>query len=324
MPDPAPDTAHPHAPRGDPSPSAAVMPEARIVPARRWFTWAWLAPLAALALAAVLLMQASRERGTLVTIRFQDGAGIRPGDALQHRGVQCGLVRDVDLAPDLTAVLVRVEIDPAAAALAREGSRFWIVKPEVSMTRVRGLETLLGPRYLACLPGAGAPATEFDGLVSAPTTESGATDGLVVIVEAAGRGTIGPDSPVLYRGLRVGAVRGMELSPDGRRVEITAVIDAPFARFVRVNSRFWDSGGLGFDFGLMSGLSFQTGTLETLVAGAIAFATPTRFGEPAPSGQRFPMADKADSEWLQWAPSIPQSQTGTAGATGHASGAKPD
>ena len=37
--------------------------------------------------------------------------------------------------------------------LACEGSRFWIVRPQVSLSRVAGLETVVGARYIGALPG---------------------------------------------------------------------------------------------------------------------------------------------------------------------------
>jgi paraquat-inducible protein B len=289
------------------TPQAGDLPAARIAPARRWFSWAWLAPLAALAVAAALLVQASRERGTVITVRFSEGAGVKPGDALQYRGVQCGQVRGVELAPNLAAVLVRVELDKGSEGLAREGSRFWIVKPEVSVTRVRGLETLLGPRYLECEPGSGPPALVFEGLGEAPARERAAGGGLMVIVEAGRRGSVSLDSPVVYRGVRVGSVEGFELAPDGTRVEIAVRIEPRFARLVRSNTKFWDAGGIGLDIGLMSGFTLQTGSLETVLAGGIAFATPTKYGEAVESGHRFALDDRVDSEWLKWEPVLPES-----------------
>jgi paraquat-inducible protein B len=51
----------------------------------------------------------------------------------------------------------------------------------------------------------------------------------------------------------------------------------------------------------------RTESLETLVAGGIAFATPDgeRMGSAARPQQTFPLFDKFEDEWLTWAPKIP-------------------
>ncbi|MNU07745.1 hypothetical protein D3C72_2534830 [compost metagenome] len=50
----------------------------------------------------------------------------------------------------------------------------------------------------------------------------------------------------------------------------------------------------------------RTESLETLIEGGIAFATPDgeKMGNPARPQQTFALFDKAEDEWLQWAPKI--------------------
>jgi len=51
----------------------------------------------------------------------------------------------------------------------------------------------------------------------------------------------------------------------------------------------------------------RTESLETLIEGGIAFATPDgdKMGNAALPQQTFALFDKAEDEWLQWAPKIP-------------------
>jgi paraquat-inducible protein B len=263
----------------------------------------WLIPLITLIAAGALGWQALAQRGPLIQVEFASGEGIAPGDPVSFRGVRIGEVRSVTLSSDLARVVVEARLRKDAAGMAVEGSTFWIVRPEISASRVTGLDTLLGPRYLECRPGAGARATRFAGLARPPgsATEQGA---LEVIVEAAERGSLVVDSPVTYRGIKVGAVRSLALAADARNVEVTLLVDENFRNLVRSNSRFWSAGGIGVDWGLSRGLSFKAESLETLMAGAIAFATPTKPGDAVQNGQRFSLATEPKSEWLEWSPAI--------------------
>jgi paraquat-inducible protein B len=113
--------------------------------------------------------------------------------------------------------------------------------------------------------------------------------------------------PVTYREVTVGKVTGYELGQTADRVLIHILIEPKYAPLVRSGSRFWNTSGFGLDFGLFKGATVRTESLETLVAGGIAFATPDgeRMGNAARPQQTFPLFDKFEEEWLTWAPKIP-------------------
>jgi paraquat-inducible protein B len=268
----------------------------------------WIVPLIAVAAAMALGWQAWGQRGPVVWVEFERGEGIAAGDPVNFRGVRVGGVKSVTLSGDLKRVVVEARLRKDAAGLAVEGSQFWIVRPEISAARVAGLDAILGPRYLECEPGAGKRATRFAGLDQPPGKNAPGDGALTVIVEAAERGSLVADSPVVYRGIKVGAVRDLGLAPDARSVEVTLAIDPAYRNLVRSNSRFWNAGGIGVDWGLWRGLSVKAGSLETVVAGGIAFATPTKPGDPVKDGTRFPLADQPKSDWLEWSPAMELSE----------------
>lgn len=263
----------------------------------------WLIPLVALGAVLVLGWQTFSQRGPLIRVEFERGEGISPGDPVSYRGVRIGDVRAVGLSKDLSKVVVEARLREDAAGVAVEGSTFWIVRPEISASRVAGLETLLGPRYLECRPGAGKRQTRFAGLARPPLTDSAQRE-LEVIVEASDRGSLAVDSPVTYRGVKVGAVRACSLAADARNVELILAIEEPYSRLVRSNSKFWVVGGIGVDWGLMRGLSVKADSLETFMGGGVAFATPNKPGDEVLSGQRFSLAHEPKTDWLEWAPAI--------------------
>lgn len=286
------------------------LPVAVIARKTNW-SWAWLLPILALGLAGVFAYQAWTQRGPRIIVEFPQGEGIGTGDPVSYRGVRVGDVESVTLSADLKKVEVAARLNRDARGLAAEGSRFWIVRPEISAGRVSGLDTILGPRYLEGEPGDGPPRTRFVGLERPPAGAAGG-GALDVVVEAPQRGSLSVGSPVLYRGVRVGSVRELTLSPDARNVELLLWIDPAYRHLVRANSRFWNAGGIGVDWGLIRGLSVKAGSLESLVAGGIAFATPTRAGDPVSPGFRFQLASEPKEEWLEWSPSLPADSAGGA------------
>lgn len=278
-------------------------PAAPIVVTRpRQVSLAWIVPVLALAAACVLGYQAWQERGLPVYITFEDAGGLRAGDALVYRGIPVGEIRDVRLSRDLGRVVIEARLRPEAEDLARDGTRFWVARPEVSLAGVSGLDTLLGPTYLNVLPSStpGDVTTRFEGDNRAPLDQ--VASGLHVVLRLARRGTVSTGSPILYRDVPVGQVDGVRLAGDARFVEVDATIREEFGHLVRQKTRFFKASGIGVDFGWFQGLSVRAESLETLVSGAIAFATPEKPGEPASDGALFDVADQPESDWLKWSP----------------------
>lgn len=290
----------------DPQEHTETPPAARIVPTRRW-SWTWLIPLAVLAVLITLGVQASRERPIRLTVRFAEGSGLRPGDPVSCRSVQVGEVSDVRLAADAKSVIVGVDLARSAATLAVEGSRFWVVRPEVSLRGVSGLDALLGPRSIAVEPGPlDAPrVSTFTGLDTAPPLPNPADGSLVLTLRAARRGSLGPGALVTYRDVRVGQVLHYALSDDSTAVKLTIAIEPGYAALIRENTRFFNTSGITADWGIFSGLDVHTDSLESVVAGGIGLATPNKPGARVGAAHTFDLEPVADEDWLKWEPEIP-------------------
>lgn len=281
------------------------IPDATIVKSPVAWSWAWLIPAAALVVIVTMTVQSFSRRGPVIYISFADAQGLTTESAVRHRGLQVGTVESMTLGNSMTSVVARVRLEPEAAALAVEGSRFWIVRPEISLRRVSGLDTLLGPQYIAVSPGAGRRKQHvFDGLERGPSFVPDEDGMLRVIVLAERRGSITPGTPVTYRDIKVGAVRAVTLTADATRVEITLGIEDRYAPLVRENTRFWNASGFSADFGL-GGLSLRADSLEAVITGAVGFATPNKPGEPVEDGHRFELAGEPNRDWLRWDPEIP-------------------
>ncbi|MDA1055640.1 MAG: MlaD family protein [Planctomycetota bacterium] len=246
-----------------------------------------------------------------IEIHFRDGHGLQIGDELKHRGIVVGEISNVDLNDELSGVMVKVRLVDSAESLARAGSQFWIERPDVSLTGIRGLETIVGGRYLAVSPGPGDAEllTSFDGLETAPTTTERSEGGLEIMLEGLHRRGVRPGAPVLYRGHKVGQVISLGLAPDASRIEARAYIEPAFTRLIRDNTVFWSTSGVKANFSISGGFEVSAETLETIAAGGVSLATPDAPGKPVSAGHRFTVRSKRDEDfdedaWTSWQPHI--------------------
>ena len=240
-----------------------------------------------------------------IEIRFRRGYGLAVGGPLKHRGIVVGEVTAVDLKDDLSGVTVRVRLVETAQRLARAGSQFWVERPDVSLTGVRGLETLVGGHYLAVEPGPvdAPPLAVFDGFEDVPSISEQAAGGLEIVLGSPRRRGVEAGAPVSFRGLQVGHVIAVSLSPDATKVEARAYIKPGYKQLVRDNSKFWSTSGIDFNIGL-TGVKLNADTLKTIAAGGVAFATPDEPGRLVKSGHAFTLSKAADSKWLAYSPRL--------------------
>ena len=240
-----------------------------------------------------------------ITVRFRQGHGLMVGAPVRFRGLSVGEVVDVELGDAIDHVLVHAELDRNAQRLAQAGSQFWIERPEVSVSKVRGLDTLVGGAHLAVMPSIqkGAEQFAFEGLDVAPA-EDQTNAGIEVVLESPERFGLKAGSPVLHRGVTIGKIIRVGLATDGSSVESRAFIYAAYQDLVRTNSRFWSNSGVGVEIGLLSGVQLDAESLETIAAGGAAMATPNSPGHRIATGHRFGLAEQAEDEWLEWRPQI--------------------
>ena len=282
------------------------LPRAKIKKQSR-FSLIWIVPVLAAAAAAWLVFISVRQMGPVITITFVDGSGLQANQTiLKYHGVRVGEVISVELAKDLKQVIVHARLQRSAAALASEGSQFWIVRPEVSTGGLHGLETIVSGPYIEIKPAespGGKVLKRFTGVETAPPNE-GRNGKYEVILASSEINTLSVGSSVYYRGIEVGAVSYFALSQDSRVVNIHLLIQTNFAPLIRADTKFWNAGGISVRLKLL-GINVSAENFKSLIIGGIAFATPTDPGPPAPSGTLFELYTKVDPAWQNWSPVIP-------------------
>jgi paraquat-inducible protein B len=125
--------------------------------------------------------------------------------------------------------------------------------------------------------------------------------GLRVVVEAAHLGGVTVGDPVSYREMTVGAVISQELVTDSRKLRLHLNVQERYASLVRTNTVFWNASGLSADLGL-TGLHIHAESMQALLSGGVAFATPDPPGNLAKAGSVFKLHKEVKDKWLKWDP----------------------
>jgi paraquat-inducible protein B len=231
----------------------------------------WLVPLVALLIGGWLAIKALTEKGPTITISFADANGLEAGKTkIKYKEVDIGQVASIHFSEDASHVIVTADIVKEAEGFLAETTRFWVVRARVTGSEVSGLATLFSGAYIAVDPGKeGEPARHFEGLETPPVVTTD-LPGRHFHLAAQKLGSIEYGSPVYYRQIKVGEVEGVSLDETGDMVMVQVFVEAPYHRFVRLNSRFWQSSGLDLELNAQ-GFRVDTETLVSLMIGGVAF-----------------------------------------------------
>ncbi|MFD2165663.1 MlaD family protein [Thalassotalea euphylliae] len=256
----------------------------------------WLVPFIALLFGAWLLIKAVSERGEFITIEFDNANGIVVGKTeVRYKGLTIGVVKDVEVSDDLQNVIVEIEMISESADSLTDETQFWFVTADVSFQGVTGLDTLLSGSYINMQPDSdrtGKRQRHFVALKEPPSL-SQETPGLHITLSADNLGSIGKNSPISYKQIKVGYVDGHSYDENTEMVNIHAFIEPEYAHLVKENSRFWNASGFQITGSLTSGVKLTTESLASIVAGGIAFDNSTFEPEMAiaQNGQKYDLFD---------------------------------
>lgn len=273
--------------------STIAQPVVRTGKAVRW-SWIWLVPLLAVLMGASLLVTYWLRTGPVITISFESADGMAVGQTkLRYKDVIVGQVSALRVADDRRRVLVDIQLDQAGSEyITQEDSRFWVVRPQFSLTGVSGLGTLMSGVYISVdAPTeikSGAKTYEFTGLEHPPEITSGRT-GKRYVLRARDLGTLDIGTQVYYRRIPVGRIVGYEMADDGRSVLIQFFVDSPYDRFVTADTRFWNVSGIDVTLS-PEGIRMRVGSLSSVLGGGVAFAQADEVSSYHGEADRTPVA----------------------------------
>jgi paraquat-inducible protein B len=272
------------------------LPQATVVPKRRVrISIVWIIPILAAVVGIGIAIQQILSEGPTITIVFGAAQGVEAGKTfIKYKDVNIGQVTAVELYEGFTKVQLTAKIAKSAAGLMVEDAKFWVVEPRISLSGVSGLNTLLSGNYIGFEAGkSDQQQRKFNGLDEPPSITD--QPGRRFVLKARDLGSLGIGSPIYFRRLQVGQVAGYDLTADGSAVEITVFVNAPYDKFVNPETRFWNASGIDVSVGA-GGVDVRTQGLVALLAGGVAFETPTFVPatEPAVANTAFTLYGNRD------------------------------
>ena len=168
-----------------------------------------------------------------------------------------------------------------------DDAKFWVVQPTISLSGISGLNTLLSGQYIGFQAGTSSEKQrDFVALDAPPLITD--QPGRRFTLNAATLGSVGVGAPVYYRSLPVGEVATYSLAPDGKAIEVTIFVNAPYDKYVTAETRFWNASGIQASAGA-NGIEIQTESMVSVLVGGIAFDVPDFLspGPPAPANNEF-------------------------------------
>jgi paraquat-inducible protein B len=246
-----------------------------VVSTRRRPSIVWLIPLVAAVVGAFVAWRTFSERGPAIEIAFESAEGLEAGKTpVKYKDVEVGMVEEIHLREDLSAVHVTARMVKSFEPYLKEGTRFWVVRPRVAGGQVTGLGTLFSGAYIGVDPGAeGKRTKDFVGLEIPPIVTAD-QPGSHFTLHSYRAGNVDVGTPVYFRKIQVGEVVASELDTSGDFVSIQVFVHAPNHMRVSQGSRFWNASGVQVSMSA-SGVEVHVEALTSLLIGGIAFDNPS-------------------------------------------------
>ncbi|MDO4431082.1 MAG: MlaD family protein [Lonepinella koalarum] len=243
----------------------------------------------------------AKSAGQIITFTADNATNLSKGMPLRYMGLSVGEIETVLFEQKSHKILAKALINPNyMGLLAKEGSQFKVISPQISAGGIENLSSLLQP-YIDVELGNGKPQTQFRLQDNSSSNNNKFVNGLPLILESDDATNLTTGSPIMYRGIEVGTIRQLELNSLGDRVLIHISIGKKYQHLVRQNSEFWVSSGYSAEMG-WSGIEINTGSVQQLLKGGISFSTPsgTVVQPQANSGQRFLLQIKRPEQSKHW------------------------
>lgn len=254
--------------------------------------------------------EAARSNAFYVRVQFKEPKGLSVGSKVRYRGINVGNVEAINLNKNNSdSVWVTLELNSLLKPVLGKKSSFWVTMAKLGLARTENLDTLLKGSYITVQPSKPRAKEKmskfFIGLEEKPLFKQ-TSKGFSISLTATRLSSIKTGDPVYYRQVKVGTVIGYELADTADQILIHLNIRNRFKPLIRENSKFWHASGVAVDISLFGTSTIRTESLESIIAGGIAFATPNNdlMGKTLTPGSFFTLHDEPKPEWAQWNPII--------------------
>ena len=115
---------------------------------------AWLAPIVAIIISYSMLENYFEQKGNIITIYTKDIKGLNVAKShIQFRGLKIGKLLSMSIdKKDLKRFKITAQIYKEFNYFIREGSKFWIVSPNINLNKIENLGTILTGNYIEVSP----------------------------------------------------------------------------------------------------------------------------------------------------------------------------
>ena len=209
----------------------------------------------------------------MITVAIEDANGLVEGKTqVFFKGLPVGLLKGFDVSPDLKHIDARIEMLKQSRDKLTKDCLFWVVRPEISMNRITGLDTLVKGSYFEVQPGSSTQlSSDFTALTSPPPI-SRRVPGLHLTLNTEHAVSLESGSPVYFKKNEVGEIISSLLADTGD-IETKILIYPQYIKHVNSSTRFHVSSGIHFKANLPK-ISVQIDPIKSVLLGGVSFFTP--------------------------------------------------
>lgn len=238
-----------------------------------------------------------------VSIIFDDVQGLQEDfSALTYKGVKIGKVTDVSLTKDHKVKVVAL-INDDYNSFAREGTRFFLKKPRISLQEIANVGSTIMAVNIGIIKGNGKYKNNFIGYETQPSVDK-SHFGTIFKVYDSTASSVNVDAPVYYKNVEIGKVLKIDLTSDASNVVVDCLILDKYTKFIRKNSEFYDISGFEMKFSIFSDSKVESNTFTSLLKGGLVVVTPYDYNQKATSKDSFTLHKTLREDWKTISPSI--------------------
>lgn len=263
--------------------------ESPIIKSKKGISPIWILPIVALLIGGWLLYKDYQDSGVMITVRIKDASGLTAGKTqVMFKGLPVGTLKGFQVTPDLLSIDAEIEMIKQSKEKLTKDTLFWVVRPEVSLNRITGLDTLISGSYFEVQAGTlgTEPSTSFTALDEAPPLST-RVPGLHLTLTSHKPALLSTGSPVYYKKVEVGEVISNDLQKDAS-IETKILIYPKFMDHVTTSSLFFVSSGIQLDANLPK-ISLHIDPIKAIMQGGVSFITPPDGKEIKDTGKRIPL-----------------------------------
>ncbi|MFK5976174.1 MAG: MlaD family protein [Sulfurovum sp.] len=237
-----------------------------------FLTSIWIVPFIALIIAGWLAFQYFSQLGEEIVIVFPKNEGLVAGQSvLKFRNVPVGKVTKITIQEDTDGVMVYVRMnEKSSTPYLTEKAKFWIVKPELGISGVSGLDTLISGTYINIYSEVGGTfQKEYIGLVQ-PYRDS--TGGEYFVLNSPTGDKVSVGTPIYYKNIKVGEIEHLYLSNDSLSINAIIFVDKEYIGYIHDDSKFWLRNIVSVDIS-RGNLNLSIAPFKQIIQGGIIFSS---------------------------------------------------